>query len=400
MRLTITISLLLILVTACVSGPKYAIDPPDSIKPKIKIATQWVSHSGEKYFRQENQLPLTVVGNKIYLANADGDVAAMNVISGKVLWKKVLHHSEARDRISAGPGYGGGIVVLANDKAQVFALKDGSGEELWRQKVSSEVLAKPVVSGDKVFVQTVDDKVFALAKDSGKKLWVASRQIPPLTLRGNSTPLVIKDKLIVGFSTGELVAYNIETGKETWEAAIAVPKGRTDLARIVDIDGLFTENGDTIYVVSYQGKIAAVAVGDGHLIWSRDMSSYTGVATDDHQIYLTDEKGFIWALDKNSGATLWRQEKLADRYLTAPTVLGNTVVVADIGGYVFWLSKEDGGILAQKDFYKVYSSSFFNFDGEVLEDKDYGVTTPMKVADNRLLVRDNEGTLAVFSVIK
>lgn len=130
------------------------------------------------------------------------------------------------------------------------------------------------------------------------------------------------------------------------------------------------------------------------------MSSYTGVTTDDHQIYVTDEKGYIWALDKNSGATLWRQEKLADRYLTAPTILDNTIVVADVGGYVFWLSKEDGDILAQKDFYKIYVSSFFHWDDEVMEDKDYGVSTPLTVADNRLLVRDNEGTLAVFSIIQ
>ena len=341
-----------------------------------------------------------MAGDTIYLANAGGDIGAMNVVSGKVLWQKALYHSDTKERIAAGPGYGEGIIVLANNKAEVFALKDGSGEELWRQKVSSEVLTKPVINGNKVFVQTVDGKVFALAKDSGKKLWVEGREIPALTLRGNSHPLVVKDKLLVGFSTGELVAYNIETGKVIWESAIAVPKGRTDLERIVDIDGLFSANDDTIYVVSYQGKIASVALEDGRLIWSRDMSSYTGVTTDDHQIYVTDEKGYIWALDKNSGATLWRQEKLADRYLTAPTILDNTIVVADVGGYVFWLSKEDGDILAQKDFYKIYVSSFFHWDDEVMEDKDYGVSTPLTVADNRLLVRDNEGTLAVFSIIQ
>lgn len=400
MKLITTVLLMLFFAAACTSAPKYAIDPPDYVKPKIKIATQWVSHAGEKHARQQSQLPLTVVGDTVYLANAQGDVGAMDLISGKVLWQKAIHHSVTKERIAAGPGYGDGIIVLVNNKAEVFALKDSSGEELWRQKVSSEVLAEPVVSGNKVFVQTVDGKVFALAKDSGKKLWVEGREIPALTLRGNSRPLVVNDKLLVGFSTGELVAYDIETGKVVWDATIAVPKGRTDLERIVDIDGLFTANDNTVYVASYQGKIAAISVDDGRLIWSRDMSSYTGVTSDGKQIYVTDEKGFVWALDKNSGATLWRQEKLADRYLTAPSVLGNTIVVADVGGYVFWLSKEDGDILAQKDFYKIYVSSFFHWDDEIMEDKDYGVTTSMKVADNRLLVRDNEGTLAVFSIVQ
>ena len=400
MRLFITVSLFSLFLAACTSGPKYAIDPPDSITPKIKIATQWVSHAGEKHERQQNQLPLKVVGNKIYLANSDGDVGVMDVTNGKVLWQKELRNSDTLERIAAGPGYGDGIIVLANNKAEVIALKDGTGEELWRQKVSSEVLTEPVVHENKVFVQTIDGKVVALAKDTGKKLWVEGREIPALTLRGSSRPLVIKDKLLVGFSTGELVAYDIDSGKVIWEAAISVSKGRTDLERIVDIDGLFTANGDTVYVASYQGKIAAVSLDDGRMNWSRDMSSYTGVSVDDRQIYLTDEKGFIWALDKNSGATLWRQEKLADRYLTTPTILGNTVVVADVGGYVYWLSKEDGDILAQMDFYRIYAASFFHWSDEVLEDKDYGVTTYMSVADNRLLVRNNEGTLAVFSIIQ
>ena len=261
-------------------------------------------------------------------------------------------------------------------------------------------MTEPLVNEDKVFIQTIDGKVFALAKDTGKKLWVDSREIPPLTLRGNSKPLIVKNKLLVGFSTGELVAYNMESGKVIWDAAIAVSSGRTDLERIVDIDGLFAVNGDTVYVASYQGKIAAVSLEDGRLVWSREMSSYTGVAADDHQIYVTDDKGFVWGLDINSGATLWRQEKLADRYLVAPAVVENAVVVADVGGYVYWLSKEDGDFLAQLDLYRTNLASFFHWSDETLEDKDYGVSTYMSVAEDRVLVRNNEGTLAVFSVIR
>ena len=385
----------LFFLLACSSAPRYAIDPPDHIKAKVKIAPQWVARAGEKNERQQNQLPLKVVGDKIYLANEQGAIGVMDLHSGKVLWQTDLD-----ERIAAGPGYGGGIVVVANNKAEVIAIKEGASEPLWRQKVSSEVLTEPLVNEDKVFIQTIDGKVFALAKDTGKKLWVDSREIPPLTLRGNSKPLIVKNKLLVGFSTGELVAYNMESGKVIWDAAIAVSSGRTDLERIVDIDGLFAVNGDTVYVASYQGKIAAVSLEDGRLVWSREMSSYTGVAADDHQIYVTDDKGFVWGLDINSGATLWRQEKLADRYLVAPAVVENAVVVADVGGYVYWLSKEDGDFLAQLDLYRTNLASFFHWSDETLEDKDYGVSTYMSVAEDRVLVRNNEGTLAVFSVIR
>jgi outer membrane protein assembly factor BamB len=382
------------MLLACTSAPKYMMAPPDSIKAKIKIATQWVAHAGEKHQRQQSQLPVKVVNSKIYIANTDGAIGVMDLHSGKVLWQMDLN-----ERIAAGPGYGDGLIVVANNKAEVIAIKEGSGEQLWRQKVSSEILAEPLVSEDKVFVQTIDGKIFALAKESGKKLWVDGREIPALTLRGNSKPLIVKDKLLVGFATGELVAYNMDTGKVIWDVAIAVPSGRTDLERIADIDGLFAVNGDTVYVASYQGRIAAVSLNEGQLVWSRELSSYTGVSADDEQIYVTDEQGFIWGLDINSGATLWRQEKLADRYVVTPAIVDDSVVVADVGGFVYWLSKEDGDILAQLDLYRTNLAAFFHWGDENLIEKDYGVSTYLTVADNQVLVRNNEGMLAAFTII-
>jgi outer membrane protein assembly factor BamB len=385
----------LLFMAACTSPPKYMIDPPPHVKAKIKIATQWVAQVGEKNQRQQSQLPVKVVGNKIYLANAQGYVGAMEITSGKVLWQVDLD-----ERIAAGPGYGNGIIVIANNKAEVVALDESSGEQLWRQKVSSEVLAEPIVYQDKVFVQSIDGKLAALAKDTGKKLWVDGREIPALTLRGSCKPIIIKDKLLVGYATGELVAYDLESGKVIWDEAIAIPSGRTDLERIADIDGLIAANGDTVYVASYQGRIAAVSVNEGRLVWSRDMSSYTGVAADDKQVYVTDEQGFIWALDINSGATLWRQETLADRYLVTPAIVDHSVVVADVGGFVYWLSKEDGDILAQVDLYRTDLAAFYHWQEENLDEKDYGVSTYISVAQNQVLVRNNEGMLALFSIIQ
>jgi outer membrane protein assembly factor BamB len=371
------------------------IDPPEPVKAKIKIATEWVAQVGEKHQRQQSQLPVKVVGNKIYLANAAGSVGAMDMDSGKVLWQIDLD-----ERIAAGPGYGDGVIVVANNKGEIIALADGSGEQLWRQKASSEVLAEPIVYQDKVFVQTIDGKIFALAKDTGKKLWVDGREIPALTLRGSSKPLIVNDKILVGYATGELVAYNIESGKVIWDVAIAVPSGRTDLERIADIDGLIAVNGNTVYVASYQGRIAAVSLADGRLAWSRDMSSYTGVAADENQIYVTDEQGFVWGLDISSGATLWRQEKLADRYLVTPASVDKSVVVADVGGFVYWLSKEDGDILAQLDLYRTNLAAFYHWGEENLEEKDYGVSTYLSAVDNQVLVRDNEGMLGLFRIIE
>lgn len=366
----------------------------EKIDSSIEIAAQWVAPAGEIHRRQHAQLPVTVVSGVVYVANAGGYVAALNLHSGKLLWQ--INFNE---RIIAGPGYGNGVVVIGNNEAEVIALQEKTGKELWRKHLSSEVLATPLVDENRVFVQTIDGRIYALNLQNGEKIWVEGREIPALTLRGTSSPVRVKDRLLVGFASGQLVAFNPTSGKTEWEVSVAVPRGRTDLERIVDIDGIFYANEDVVYVVSYQGRMAAVSLIDGNITWSRDMSSYTGVSVDDEQIYVTDETSRVWALDKSTGATLWRQDKLIDREIGAPIILAGTVVVADRGGVVHWLSKEDGDFVARQDLYKLYLSTHVDWNEEFLDERDYGVTTNLAEAENYLLVRNNEGSLAAFFIV-
>jgi outer membrane protein assembly factor BamB len=59
-------------------------------------------------------------------------------------------------------------------------------------------------------------------------------------------------------------------------------------------------------------------------------------------------RGHVYALDLRSGSTVWKQEKLTLRRLSAPAVTGNAVAVADFQGYVHWLAREDGRFLARE----------------------------------------------------
>jgi len=392
MRLAFVLSIAL-LIAGCVSSDKKEYPKLDSIKSSVNIQTLWVANVGEKGARQYRQLSIAISDDRVYAAAADGHLKALQQSDGKVAWANSI-----ADSISAGPVVKGDVLYVGTTEAHVFALDAKSGRIVWEGDVSSEVLSNPVVDEKFVYVQTIDGKVTALDKTTGKKVWSDSRAVPALTLRGTSSPIIAENRLIAGFADGKLVALEKETGKRLWEAVVGLPTGRTDLQRMVDIDGLMQVSNDEVYAVTYQGRISAVSADNGRTIWTRDMSSYTGVTMDDNQLYLTDAKGQVWAIDRRSGATLWRQDALQDRDVTGPVTFGDTLAVADGAGYVHWLSKEDGAFVARDDLADVYDDAFYDWGDEDRAELDFGVSSALEVVKDRLYVRNNMGSLSVFQL--
>lgn len=387
----------LLVLSACSGSSKKVYDPIPPIKSRVTIEPVWIAEIGSKLLRQHRQLGVLLHEDNIYVSNAaeEGEIEVLEKATGKRLWQKKLRVS-----ISTRPVIFGDRIYFGTNDAQVFALNKNNGDVVWAVQVSSEVLSPPVGVDDKLIVQTIDGKISVLNVNDGSKIWVEASEVPPLTLRGTSAPLVIDGKVIAGFASGQLIAFELQSGKKIWEVAIAVPRGRTDLQRMVDIDGLFEAAGGEVFVVSYQGRIASISLDAGRVIWARDMSSFNGLVLSGNQLYVSDTDDNVWALDKRTGATLWRQDSLTGRDISAPVIMENLVVVADGAGYIHWMSQEDGSFVARHNLQLTYDSVFVDWgsDEERLE-RNLAVSTPMIVADNRLYIRDNEGALTVYSIV-
>ncbi|HEY5603696.1 MAG TPA: outer membrane protein assembly factor BamB [Gammaproteobacteria bacterium] len=382
-----------LLIAACADTGKKHYPKLAPVDAAAAVEPLWVAKVGEKSDRQHRQLPVAVADDRVYAASARGQIMALQQSDGKIIWTNAII-----DAISAGPVVDADMLYVGTTDARVFALAADSGRIVWQGDVSSEVLSNPVVSENLVYIQTIDGKLTALDKTTGKKIWVDAREVPALTLRGTSTPLVINDKVVAGFADGKLVALQKATGKRLWEAVIGIPGGRTDLQRMVDIDGLFQAGDDEIYVVTYQGRIAAVAVDTGRIIWSRDLSSYNGIVIDNTQLYVTDANSQVWALDRRSGATIWRQDALQDRDVSAPVIIDNVIAVADGAGYVHWLAKEDGGFVARNNLLKVFNHAYHDWGDEDRRELDFGVSANLEAINGKLYVRSNVGSLSVFQM--
>ena len=396
--LVMAVMLFSLVLAACGTSPKdYSnASPLSTIKSRVKVEPLWAKPTGAAPDYEHTQLPVTVADGKVYTATRSGELVAYASQKGELLWRRSMG-----EKLTGGPGIGQGMLFVGTHEAELVALDVRSGAERWRHRIPSEMLAKPLVVGESVIVQTIDGKVSAYKTATGERIWLYERSIPKLTLRGTSNPIVVGEMLLAGFSDGHLVSLNSATGELLWETTIAVPHGRTDLERLVDIDGLFAESNDVVYVSSYQGRVVAVSVADGNVLWARDMSSYVGLTLSGNHIFITDAESKVWALDGRTGATLWRQDKLSNREVSAPAVLDNTVVVADYDGYVHWLSADDGEFIARKNIEQVWSKINYVWEDEEQPEKAFhSVTVPPQVVADTLYVRDNTGALVAFRLVK
>jgi len=322
-----------------------AVDPPAELvelESTLAVRRLWSENVGKGTDEQYLKLVPVAGAERVYSAERGGRVFALDAGSGERLWRQ-----DTDMRISGGPGLGEGLVLVGSSDGEVAALSAEDGRQLWRAKVTSEVLAPPVAAGGVAVVRTGDGKLFGLGADSGTRLWVYSRSVPVLTLRGTSEPVIVDDLVLAGFDSGRLVALELATGRLIWEQQVAIPSGRSDLERMVDLDAAPVVFGRSVFVATYQGQVASVSLDTGDIEWSRDISSAAGLSVDPSAVYVTDEDSEVWALERSSGTSLWKQEGLRRRQLTAPAAHGEHLVVGDFEGYLHWLSKLDGSLVAR-----------------------------------------------------
>lgn len=277
----------------------------------------------------------------IFAASADGEIVRLDAASGQQVWRVA-----AGEKLSGGVGAGENLVLVGTPKGMVLAF-DQNGKALWKSRVSSEVLSAPKVSGGVVVVRSGDSRIFGLDAADGKRKWVYERATPSLSLRSAAGVILDGGAAYVGFAGGKLVAIKADDGKVLWEAAIAQPKGSTEIERIADITSLPVVDGRMVYAVAFQGRVAGVERVSGRVLWNRDISSYTGMGAEDGRVYVTHSGGAVYGLDYNSGKSYWRQGGLLNRQLSAPLPLGSYLAVGDLEGYVHFLSREDGAFAAR-----------------------------------------------------
>ncbi len=308
---------------------------------------------GKKQVKLRLGLGPAVDNNLVFAASDKGELVAVNLDSGHQVWVKKFK----RMQFSAGPGAALGKVVVGSSKGWVIALEGASGRELWRTRVNSELLSAPAIGEKAVVMRSVDGRLHAFDADSGKELWSVEQQVPRLSLRGTAVPVIAKDIVVSGFDNGKVMAVALGSGDTVWDTALATPHGRTELDRLVDVDSSVSIVGDNVFATGFQGRTAMLALDSGQIWWAHDMSSYRGLAVDEENLFVTQSDGIVVALRQRDGSEIWRNDKLKRRGLSAPAVTSTAIAVADYQGYLHWLDKTTGVLVARQRVAKFRVSS-------------------------------------------
>lgn len=319
-------------------SPKSLPAPLVEFKSSMAVRTAWtnsVGNAGDYLFS-----PI-VSGKSVYAASADGNLERLELDTGRVEWKV-----QAPEKLTAGVGTDGDIISVAGEKGSVYAFSS-DGKQLWKAQTSSEVLSAPAVGQGLVVVRSLDNRIVAFDAKTGEKKWSMQRPVPPLTLRIAPGILIAGATTYAALPGGKLLAMVTSNGAPKWEVSVGDPRGATELERVADLGGAPVLSSGEVCAVSFQGKVACFDAANGAPRWSKDFSSVTGVAVDARYVFASDEHGVIAGYSRPTGASAWRNDKFANRKLSTPVSVGRAVAFGDFEGYIHFLSREDGAMLAR-----------------------------------------------------
>ncbi len=360
---------------------------------EVKIKREWRASIGEGLGKKYLRLAPVILADTIIAADGYGRVEARNRFTGKREWVRNTHNLDEgffsrfnfidrRDPsfVGGGVGVGAGMVFLGTTFGEVVALNAADGTDVWRADLGTEVLSTPIAGEGFVFAQTIDGRLVALDDASGALAWRYDNQLPILTLRGTSSPVLRDEIVYAGFANGKLSALRASNGEPIWEHRVMLPEGRSELERMVDVDSRPIILGPTIYAGAFQGRVKAVSRRDGRPLWEQKTSTFLDMAEGYDQIYVIDEDDKVLAFDHTTGEEVWSLDLFSKRKLSAPIAFSNYVAFGDSEGYLHIVAQRDGRLVGRR-----------KLDGK-------GIRSNMTYADGTLYVLGNSGSLHALTI--
>jgi len=332
--------------------PAELVDIDEKFSPKVL----WEKSVGDGVGDYFSRIKPIAAYDKIFTTSRNGDTYAFELESGKEVWKVDLSNVDKNNSffdsskpalISGGPAVGINKIFLGSENGEIFALNEEDGSLAWQGKLKGEIIAKPGIDSGVLVVNSASGILKAFNATNGEELWSIEQDIPALTLRGISSPAVASGGVIVGSADGSVSVYLLDSGQQGWTAEVGEATGSTELERVIDIDSPPLIFGDKVYIVSARGNLVALDIRSGRILWKRQYSSFRELAISGNNIYLTDVKGHIYAIDRLDGLEKWSQLALTNRDVTGPAAVGDYVVVGDFEGYLHWLDRDSGEIVAR-----------------------------------------------------
>jgi len=363
-----------VLLLAACAQPDAIEEPQDleRFEAQYEVDQVWSTRARGRAQRLYLGLRPAFDGQRVYAAGHAGRVHAIDPESGRRAWRVDLDAP-----LAGGPAVGQGMVLVGALDGRLFALDADDGEQIWSNQVGGEIVSAPAVTRGYVVVKTSDGYVRGLSIDDGGEVWSRSEDVPPLQMRGGVSPIIRGSRVVVGFANGQVRAFGVRDGEAQWSESVGVAAGRNELEQIADIAPLMAASDSVVYAASASDRMAAISLSGGQR-WQRDLGSIAGLSMDEEMLYLTDRHSEVHALNQGNGASVWVQDALRARQMTAPVLFGDTVVVGDLDGYLHFLDADTGELVARERVSRKR------------------INTAPVVAGDKLLVQDGNGRVRAY----
>ncbi|ENU1228244.1 MULTISPECIES: outer membrane protein assembly factor BamB [Providencia] len=359
--------------------------PLPQVENQFSPSIVWDKSVGNGVEQFYSELSPAWDGSAVYAADRKGLVKAFELDSGKELWSVDLSKrtgflsANLSALLSGGLTVDGDKIFVGTERGTVIALNKEDGQVVWDVEVAGEALSKPVVSNDLVIIHTSNGQLQALDVNSGEIKWTVNMDTPSLSLRGESAPAVAFGAAIVGGDNGRVSAVLLSQGQLIWQQRISQVTSSTEIGRLNDVDMTPIIDDGKVYAIAYNGTLAALDMRSGQILWKRDLGSINNMVMSGENLYLVDQNDRVLSVRKSDGVTLWTQEDLLNRGLSAPEMYNGYLVVGDKEGYLHWLDMNTGGFVAQN---KLNSS---------------GIHSRPVVASDKLMVQTKNGTVYLLT---
>ena len=362
-----------------------------AIDIEVSLQRLWSNNIGRGAEDKQIKLLPGHSGSRVFAASADGTVKAIDFGTGRTIWEvniedfyseaeRLVAFSDSTDSITGGTGVGDDLVMVGSAAGEVLAIHQADGTLAWRAVTSSEILSPPQADSGIVVAQTIDGKVAAFDSQSGERKWIYSTSTPSLTLRGTST-VILGDYVIAGFSNGRISVLDKARGLAVIDQRVAAPQGKSDLERLVDIDGIMIQRGAQLFVVSYQGNLMMIDLTrQGRHQMLKETSSAVGLGSGFGNIYLATADSEISAINMDTGKEAWETSALLYRDVTTPVAISSYLAIGDFEGYLHLMAQSDG-----------------RFVGREKIDKE-GLTSQVVVDGSRIYIMGNSGRLSAYEI--
>ena len=343
-----------------------------SVDDNRTLDREWsVSNGNDSLY---GRLIPVVYDGKVFFINSLGYISSVDLDTGNLVWSK-----DTQDIVSSGLDVNFKTISYGTLDGNLVAIDYENGNEIWRSPTSSESLSPPVNSGSHIIVQTIDGRVAGYELKTGKRDWFHQTVLPSLTLRGTSRPFIDQGFIFTGFASGKIAMIYPDSGAIRLELPVTLNEGKSELERIVDIDGRSIIVNNLLVAASYQGNLTAINLRDGRPAWQEEISSVKDLTSNGNRIIAVDSKGLVKAFGTATGARIWEQEDLKLRKLTAPASISNLIAIGDFEGYIHLLNAQSG-----------------NFEGR--EKVSRNAITEIVSQGSYLLVADESGRVQKFTI--